>query len=335
MRRSFQLALGIAISAVAVWFAMRGVSVAEVWKALSRANAWMFLAVMALTLGSFWVRALRWRSLLAGGREIPLASLFSATMVGFMTNNLLPFRLGEFVRPWVLARRERCSMSMALATIVVERVVDMLTLLAILGGTLLVHPIRAGSEAARLTQAGAGTLIALTIGLTLLLIALERMPGPSLRLIRSLAGRLPARHRDRVVRGLEHFLEGLGLFNDVPRLLWVLLLSLVMFGCFGVAVQLCMEAFGLHLPWYAGFLVLVISAIAIMAPAAPGYIGTMNLACVAGLALFGVTNRDLTSSFSWFYWAGQWLPVTVVGLVYLRREGLSLGALDRIGERAE
>jgi glycosyltransferase 2 family protein len=335
MRRSFQLALGIAISAVAVWFAMRGVSVAEVWKALSRANAWMFLAVMALTLGSFWVRALRWRSLLAGGREIPLASLFSATMIGFMTNNLLPFRLGEFVRPWVLARRERCSMSMALATIVVERVVDMLTLLAILGGTLLVHPIRAGSEAARLTQAGAGTLIALTIGLTLLLIALERMPGPSLRLIRSLAGRLPARHRGRVVRGLEHFLEGLGLFSDVPRLLWVLLLSLVMFGCFGVAVQLCMEAFGLHLPWYAGFLVLVISAIAIMAPAAPGYIGTMNLACVAGLALFGVTNRDLTSSFSWFYWAGQWLPVTVVGLVYLRREGLSLGALDRIGERAE
>jgi uncharacterized protein (TIRG00374 family) len=335
MRRALQLALGIAVSALAVWFSMRGVSVPEVWKAFTRANPWMFVGVMALALGSFWVRALRWRSLLAGGRAMPLDSLLSATMIGFMTNNVLPFRLGEFVRPWVLARRERCSMSMALATIVVERVVDMLALLAILGFTLLLHPIRPGSEAAKLTQAGAGTLIVLTLGLTLLLVALERMPGTSHRLIAWVGRRLPARHRDRVVQALEHFLDGLGLFRDVPRLLWVFLLSLVLFGCFGVALQLSMLAFGLHLPWYAGLLVLVISAFAIMAPAAPGYIGTMNLACVAGLALFGVTNRDLTNSFSWFYWTAQWLPVTVAGLLYLRREGLSLRSLDRIGEGAE
>ncbi len=335
MRRTLQLLVGVAVSVVAVWFTMRGVSVPEVWKALTRADPWLFVAVMALALGSFWVRALRWRSLLAGGRTMAFDSLLSATLIGFMTNNVLPFRLGEFVRPWVLARREGCSTSMALATIVVERVVDMLTLLAILGVTLLVHPIRSGSEAARLTQAGAGTLIVLTLGLTVLLVALERMPGLSHRLIAGLGRRLPERHRGRVTGALEHFLEGLGLFRDLPRLLWVFLLSFVLFGCFGVALQLSMLAFGLHLPWYAGLLVLVISAFAIMAPAAPGYIGTMNLACVAGLALFGVTNRDLANSFSWFYWAAQWLPVTAGGLVYLRREGLSLRSLDRIGKKAE
>ncbi len=332
MKRALQLSLGIAVSAVAVWFSMRGVSLPEVWKALTRANPWMFVAVMVLALASFWVRSLRWRSLLAGGRRMPFDSLLSATMIGFMTNNVLPFRLGEFVRPWVLARRERCSTSMALATIVVERVVDMLALLAILGLTLLVHPMRSDSEAARMTQAGAGTLIGFTLGLTLLLIVLERMPQTTRRWIAALGRRLPARHRDRIVQALEHFLDGLGLFRDVPRLLWVFLLSLILFGCFGLALQLCMLAFGMHLPWYAGLLLLVISAFAIMAPAAPGYIGTMNLACVAGLALFGVTNRDLTNSFSWFYWFAQWLPVTVVGLLYLRREGLSLRSLDRIGE---
>jgi uncharacterized protein (TIRG00374 family) len=314
---------------------MRGVSVPEVWKALTRANPWMFVGVMALALASFVVRSLRWRSLLAGGGAMAFDSLMSATMIGFMTNNVLPFRLGEFVRPWVLARRERCSMSMALATIVVERVVDMLALLAILGITLLVHPMRSDSEAARMTQAGAGTLIAITLVLTLLLVVLERMPVTSRRWIAALGRRLPERHRERAVQALEHFLDGLGLFRDVPRLLWVFLLSLILFGCFGLALQLSMLAFGLHLPWYAGLLVLVISAFAIMAPAAPGYIGTMNLACVAGLALFGVTNRDLTNSFSWFYWFAQWLPVTVVGLLYLRREGLSLRSLDRIGETRE
>ena len=88
---------------------------------------------MGLTLFSFWVRALRWRSLLSGGRTASLDSLYSATMIGFMANNVLPFRLGEFVRAWALARREKCSTTMVLATVVVERVVDMLDLLAILG----------------------------------------------------------------------------------------------------------------------------------------------------------------------------------------------------------
>jgi hypothetical protein len=246
-----------------------------------------------------------------------------------MANNVLPFRLGEFVRAWALARRERCSTTMVLATVVVERVVDMLALLAILGATLLVHPIRPGSTAAQLTQAGASSLIVITIGLTLLLMMLERSPRLARRLVHGLSGWLPERHRGRAASAVDHFLDGLGLFRDLPRLLWIFLLSFLMFGCFAVASQLSMVALGIMLPWYAGFFVLVISAFAIMAPAAPGYIGTMNLACVAGLALFGVTNRELANSFSWFYWAGQWLPVTVVGLLYLRREGLSLRSLNR------
>ena len=78
-------------------------------------------------------------------------------------------------------------------------------------------------------------------------------------------------------------------------------------------------------------LIALYMAIGIMVPAAPGYIGTMNLACVAGLALFSV-GRDLSVPFSWFYWAGQWIPVSAVGLYYLRREGLSLRSLERAQE---
>jgi glycosyltransferase 2 family protein len=329
MKRSLQLLLGVAISVAAVWFSMRGVSVPEVWQALSHSNLLLFGAVMGLTLFSFLLRALRWRSLLSGGRTATLDSLYSATMIGFMANNVLPFRLGEFVRAWALARREKCSTTMVLATVVVERVVDMLTLLAMLGVTMLVHPIQASSKAAEFTHAGATSLIAITVGLTLLLILLERTPGLARSIVHRLSARLPERHRDRVAAALDHFVEGLGLFRDLPRLLWVFLLSFVLFYCFAVALQLSMVALGIDLPWYAGVTVLVISAFAIMAPAAPGYIGTMNLACVAGLALFGVTDRELANSFSWFYWAGQWLPVTLVGLFYLRREGLSLRSLNQ------
>ncbi len=322
----------MAISVVAVWASMRGVRVGEVLVALRHSNLLLFVAVMLLTLFGFWLRAIRWRSFLAEPRTATLDSLFSATMIGFMANNVLPFRLGEFVRAWALARRERCSASMVLATVVVERVVDMLTLLGILGIVLLVNPIRPGTKAAELTQAGAGSLIAITIGLTLFLVVLERQPRLAHRMVARLAERLPERHRGRVLTALDHFVEGLGLFRDAPRLLWVFLLSFLMFGCFAFAQQVSLEGLGIHLPWYAGLSLMVITAFAIMAPAAPGYIGTMNLACVAGLLLFGVNDRELANSYSWFYWAGQWLPVTVAGLVYLRREGLSLRSLGQARE---
>jgi hypothetical protein len=78
-------------------------------------------------------------------------------------------------------------------------------------------------------------------------------------------------------------------------------------------------------------MLLVITAVGIMVPAAPGYIGTMNLACVAGLALFSV-SKELSVPFSWFYWAGQWIPVSAVGLYFLHDEGLSLHSLGRVEE---
>ena len=130
---------------------------------------------------------------------------------------------------------------------------------------------------------------------------------------------------------LQHFLEGLSLFRDVPRLLWVFLLSFAMFLVFALGLSVSMWALRIEVPWYGGLIMLVITAIGIMVPAAPGYIGTLNLACWAGLARVSV-GKDLAAPFSWFYWAGQWIPVTVVGLWYLRREGLTLGAITKVQE---
>ena len=334
MSRALKLLLGIAVSALCIWLSMREVDPGRVIDALRHASGGLFVLLMALTLAGFWVRAVRWRSFLGAGRHASLDSLYRATMIGFMANNVLPFRLGEFVRAWALARRARLSNTMVLATVVVERVIDMLTLLGILGITLLVHPMQPGTRAAQLTQQGATILIALCVALTVTLVVLERRPDRMRALVAWLSRALPAAHRHKGVAALDHFVEGLTLFRDVPRLAWVFVLSFAMFGLFAVGLQASMEALAIHLPWYAGLTLLVVTAIGIMVPAAPGYIGTMNLACVAGLALFGVRDKALTSSFSWFYWAGQWLPVTVVGLWYLHREGLSLKALASRSEPA-
>jgi hypothetical protein len=328
VKRRLQLVAGILISAVAVWFSMRDVDPSAVWQALRGANYLGFVAAVATTLLGFWLRALRWRSLIVAPRRLGLDSLFSATMIGFMANNVLPLRLGEFVRPWALARREGLSRSTLFATVVVERAVDMITLLAILGIALLVHPISAATEAGRMVQAGAGVLVATCAALTVFVVALERQPKLAQSAVGALTAPLPERIRSRVAGMLSHFIEGLGLFRDVRRLSWVFLLSFLMFGVVVLGLQASMWALGIHRPWYAGLIMLVITAIGIMVPAAPGYIGTMNVACIAGLALLRV-GKELAVPFSWFYWASQWAPVTLVGLFYLQREGLSLRSLGQ------
>jgi uncharacterized protein (TIRG00374 family) len=329
--RRVQLLAGIVISVVCIWVSMRDVRLVEVWSALRQANYLGFVGVMGLTLLGFWIRAVRWRSLIAAPRRLSTDSLFSATMIGFMANNVLPFRLGEFVRPWALARRERLSKTTLLATVVVERAVDMLTLLGILGLALLVHPLSASTEAGRMTRRGAGVLVLACITLTAFVIVLEWSPKLAHGVIGWMTRPLPEKLRERVTATLNHFFEGLGLFRDLPRVAWVFLLSFVMFGVYAVALSICMWALGIDVPWYGGLIMLVITAIGIMVPAAPGYVGTLNLACIAGLALFHV-GKHLAVPFSWFYWASQWLPVTGVGLFYLQREGLSLRSLGEARE---
>jgi len=252
-------------------------------------------------------------------------------MIGFMANNLLPFRLGEFVRAWALGRRESLSKTTVFATVVVERVVDMITLLAIFGVTLLLHPIGSDTEAGRLTNAGALMLVTACVGLTAVLVVMERNPRLLSWVVDKLSSRLPDKFRRKGAAAISHFISGLSLFRDLPRLLWVFVLSFVMFTAFALCLTVSMLALGIHVPWYGGLIMLVITAIGIMVPAAPGYIGTVNLACVAGLALFSV-GKELAVPFSWFFWAGQWIPVSLVGFYYLRREGLSLRS---IGEAQE
>lgn len=325
MKRTLQFAVAIGISALCVWLSMKEVDLARVAESLRNANYLGFIAVMAITIFAFWVRAVRWRLLLQVDRPIPGSSLFSATMIGFMANNVLPFRLGEFVRPWALARREKLSKSMALATIVVERAIDMLTLLAIFGMALIVSPIAENTSAGRLVQGGARILLVLSVALTVFVVVAER----NRRFAHSLLKLLPGALRDRAGRLLDRFLDGFALFRNLGRLAQVFVLSFGMFLSFAVALWITGWSLDISLPWYAGLVMLVVTAIGIMVPAAPGYVGTLNVACTAGLALYGV-GKTPASAYGWFYFFSQWLPITAVGLWFLNREGLSLQTLGHV-----
>lgn len=128
----WKLWLGIGISVLFLFLAFRKVNLHELKKALESANYIYLIPAILLTILSLWIRAFRWQYILQPVREIRVSSLFSATMIGFMANNLLPVRLGEFVRAYTIGEKERISKSSSLATIVVERIFDGITILSFL-----------------------------------------------------------------------------------------------------------------------------------------------------------------------------------------------------------
>ncbi len=319
-RLGFQLALGLGLSAVLLWLSVRSLDLGEVARSLSRANWVWFLPICGLTLLAFWLRALRWGWLLHSVKPIGVGSLFSATMIGFAANNLLPARLGELVRPWAIGTRERISRSSAFATIIVERVVDMFCILILFAFALVLHPFPPMVQ-------NAGVL-ALLVNLALLagLVAIERNPAQAERAAAWVARRAPARIAPKAASLLRNFSGGLGVFRHGSGLLWVTVYSLLMYVVTALGLQGCMLAFGMQVPWYAGIALLVITAFGMLIAPTPGYLGAIQYACVLGLSLFGI-DRAVGFSFSLYYHLTQFLPITVVGLIYLGREGLSLGQI--------
>jgi hypothetical protein len=239
-----------------------------------------------------------------------------------MANNVLPARLGEFVRAYALGRSEALPPSLPFATIVIERIFDGFTLLVFLvGGLSFLRPSRTLLWAAGLTCAlylgVLGGLVVLRTGrgLGLLTAVLDRLPG-------RLAG--PARHL------LESFRIGLGVLGDVRALLLTALLSIVIWVVNAAGVEASFRAFTLDLPPYASFLLLGTIAVALVLPSAPGYIGPFQAGTVQGLALVGVA-RETALSLSIVYHLANYIPITVVGLAYLSALNLTLAELRAAG----
>src|SRR5215471_4178050 len=192
--------LGVAVSAVLLWVAVRGVSLDEVLQQLRQVHTpWLVPLIVSIIL-RFWLTALRWQLLLKPVKRVGVHRLFAITMIGFMANNVLPARLGEFVRAYALGRSESLSPSLPFATIVIERIFDGFTLLLFLvGGLSFLQPSPTLLVAAAVTGA-------------------LRM-GHGMGVLTWLCARLPERWAGTAQLFLESFRAGLDVLTDVRAIL--------------------------------------------------------------------------------------------------------------------
>lgn len=333
-RRSHRTLLwivGFAVTSVCLWLALRDVPLREVGEVLSRTD-WPLLLLLAVPaqVAAIVLRARRWRHLTDVIQPIPVFPLFRATSIGFMANNLLPGRAGEVVRAWVLSRETGASGAGILGTVVLERIIDSVTFLALASVVLWMGGTRALGGGA-MAGAAASLLIALILPMAVL-VWLRVSPEQALGFLhRALTLLLPERLSERVEGLLRRFAAGLGSLRGGRHLFWVVLDSVLLWGVVSVVPFYAgVLALGIDLgsplrTLAAGFVTLAAVGLAVALPAAPGFFGTFHLACKEALAVFGVPD---STAFAMAVLVHGTFWVTVTGL------GLALLPFGRAGLRA-
>ncbi len=326
-QRRTRLLLTILLSAIALWWFSHDIDWAALTGALSEVDArWVGLAI-AVLLGEFWIRALRWAVLLQPiGTRARLLDLMAATIIGAGVNTLVPLRAGELAKPIIASRRTGYPLAAVFATNVMERVFDLLGMVSILLLMVLALPGDPGDDVlvTNLKRYGAlfGTAAALSLCLFFVLATRQRAARSVFARLVSIA---PSPVANRFLELFDGFVAGLGSTRDFGALLKAAGLSVALWVNGAVAIYLLFHAFGMQLPFAAACFTGVAIALTVALPQAPGFIGVFHIAIEKTLLLWGVAAAP-SKGFAIVFWAVSFVPVTALAVVALWREGLSLGS---------
>jgi uncharacterized protein (TIRG00374 family) len=310
-------------------FFLRGVDLAGVWAETRHADPRLLAVGVCMTMLTYALRAFRWQYLLAPIGPTRFSTAFQTTTIGFAASFLLPARAGEVLRPYLLARREHLPPTAAFATIILERLLDLVTVLMLFGVfVLVVPPGSLTAEPAVYARVKTGGLLATAASLVGLAVFFalaghpERLGRFALRIERVLPARLA-----RMLAGfVETFAQGLAVMRQPVRLLVSLILSFPLWLSIAGGIWITSRAFHMTFSYVGSFLVMTLLVIGVAAPT-PGSVGGFHaMYKYAVTTFFGVAN-DRAVGAAIVLHAISFVPVTLLGLIFMAREGLSFGRM--------
>ena len=323
--------IGLAVSIALLIWVLHRINFRDVWADARQADGLLLAITVIVATITFPVRTFRWQLILrdANGGRLPWAPLWHATTIGFMANNLLPARAGEFARAYVAARQlPGVRFSTALASLGVERVLDGLVMLGLMAAAIAAPSFPAHARVGGRSVSAITTSAAVLFGI-LFLIALTVVfrPAPWLRLFERISKRLLP---ERVARRFGHFVEGmvagLVVLKSPGRLTGALVWSVVLWLKNAAAFAICFKAFGIEIPLEAALVLQAIIGFGVAIPSSPSGVGVFEAATLVTLQLYGV-DSNLAVSYALTYHLTTFLPITLLGFWSLSRLHLRLGEL--------
>ncbi|MHB0987568.1 MAG: lysylphosphatidylglycerol synthase transmembrane domain-containing protein [Bellilinea sp.] len=337
MLKRWQFWLGIAISAVFLYLALRGLHLGEVWQTVKTARYLWLLPGIAVYFVGVWARAWRWHYLLRPLKKIPTRTMFPIVTIGYMGNNVFVARAGEVLRAAILKDREGVPISASLATVVVERIFDAVVMLGFVFFNLgalenLTHNSGFIGNIQQLAIWGS----VLFIGALAVFLLAAMFPPVTERFVIQIIDRvIPLRIREKT-RGIAlKFLTGLESLRSPKDALMVLVTTAIIWLLETGKYWFVMQGFDFQVSFFALMLMNGIVNIATTLPSAPGYIGTFDGPGIAVLAAYGVPP-EIAAGYTLVLHAALWFPITILGAYYYLRQPLRWGKdLEKIKHSQE
>jgi uncharacterized protein (TIRG00374 family) len=303
---------------------------------MTSARADLLLAALALTIAMAFVRAERWQYLLSPLGPTRFRVAFRTTIIGFAASFILPARVGEVLRPYLLARSERLPATAAFATVIVERLLDLLTVIILLVVFLLFFR---GAEAAaapalfRAVMVGAAATAPLGLGILVAMFVMaghpERVHGLVLRIERV----LPLRLARALASFMKTFAEGLAVVRSPRRVVWAIGWSLVLWLAIAAQLWILVRAFDIELPFAGSFLVTAILVVGVAVPT-PGGVGGTHEALRLSLTSFYGADNDAAVGAAIVQHGVNFVPYLVLGLWFLAQDGVNMAKLRELSRSA-
>jgi uncharacterized protein (TIRG00374 family) len=324
--------IALAVGLLAIF--LRGAHLDVVWREIRLADPWLVASSAVLTVLTMVLRGVRWQYLLAPIGHARFRTAFRTTMIGFAASAVLPARAGEVIRPYLLARQEGLSATATFATIVIERLVDSVTVVILLATfVLFFDPGMANADGTmyRLVRIGGLSVGAVTLVVLVLMFFAARDPSAVGRWAYKVEHLLPGRLTHKLAEGLLRFAEGLAVVRAPRRLLMALLLSFPLWIVIALSIWVVIRAFGIGMPFTGSILVMALLVVGVAVPT-PGGVGGFEAAIQIGLTSFYAVPNDRAVGTALVLHAVSLLPTVVLGFLFLIQDGLSFGTMRHLAK---
>lgn len=321
---NWRVVFGIALSVAVLILILNGVSLPDLAAELARGNYWWFLPSTVIMVAALWFRAIRWRILLDG--QLPLGRAYHILNAGNFLNNVLPLRLGEVCKAYLASRNSPVTAMQGLSAVLIERILDVLTMFLFLIAVLPLVPsqgliVQAG-------QAAAGIAVLAIV----ILLAAAALRERAMAAAGVLTGWLPVTIRAGILRRGDDFLRGVSAASGW-RLGLAVFWSLLIWVAWGISTWLGLLVFLPASSWHQAVFLTCAQALGLSIPSAPSGAGIYEAATIAGLAVFGV-SKETALAVGLTGHIFSFVITAVSGVIGLDREGEKFGHLITAAQNA-
>ena len=336
MKIALSLTTALILTVAALAYSLWDVDLGQLYQRLRNGQYGYTAPFLVLLALHFWLKAVRWVCILKPLGNFTTAQVFPAIMIGFAGNNLLPAHLGEVIRTVVFARRFEQPLSEVFISQMLERILDVIAILAWYL-VALVFLARVPDEL-RVNLAALATVIG---GVCAFILFVLVWPGMALKLWHRFSKYLPPAWGYRGEELIRSTIRALSSLRSSKSLVVLVANSVGQWGLILGMLWISLWVYGVMVSLPAIALLLAVVALAVALPSSPGYIGAMQAAFVFALIPFGV-GEEAAFAASVFYLSAQWVPVTLIGLFFFATSGIEvtrvrrdLGRAGRLSSRSD